>query len=180
MNELVELKEIAIDVRARDGTWCTLPYPRHPHGCPNYPECVEGQPSLTQLEAIHPYAKWYAVIEEFGLKDFSERMKQQHPDWSDRQSRCVLYWQASVRKRLLRKMRYYAGKLVEDNPDLCGKPLDILHIPEASGVNVFATMNRVGIVLMKNPDLVRKIMFIGFRRESVGNAHPNLSSSIGR
>jgi hypothetical protein len=143
---MIELIDIVYDERARNGYWCVLPYPDHPNGCPNFPQCPQKYPDFKNLIGY----KWFAVIEEFDLKKHAERMKQKHPDWSDRQCRCVLYWQGSVRKKLRDKT--YALTTKEDM---------VLESPEASGVNLFATMAKVGIILKKNPDYVYKIMMIG-------------------
>src|SRR5271157_1980509 len=35
-SDLIKLPTIMYDVRAKDGTWCTLPYPNHSQGCPNF------------------------------------------------------------------------------------------------------------------------------------------------
>ena len=35
---MIELKDVVYDMRARDGTWCCLPYPGHGKGCPNFPK----------------------------------------------------------------------------------------------------------------------------------------------
>ena len=149
-DDYIELKEVMWNYRAKEGQWCKLPYPNHPNGCPNFPECIK----KNQLEGYSPVElKWYAVIEIFNLAQHAYNMKLKHPRWSDRQCRCVLYWQNSVRKRLREKM----NKIMESMPNaVCGTLC-----PEALGVNVFGTMAKVGITLYKNPDTVRKIAFIG-------------------
>ena len=101
--------------------------------------------------------KWYAIIEEFDLKVQAEKMKQNHPHWSERQCKNLLYWQNSVRKRLRDKAIKYKTQLSKGYSWIGF----LLEIPEAQGINVFATMEKVGIILCKNPDIVRKIMFVG-------------------
>ena len=175
---VIELDEVVYDSRARDGTWCTLPYPGHKKGCPNFPKCPSGR---MDFGILSPDYKWYAVIEEFDLVTHAMRMynnsvkrreeaiykyladgmtqeeaeKKAPKEWSDRQCRCVLYWQNGVRRRLLTK----AEKLLEE----LGGPEGgvILTIPEANGVNVFATMARHGLFLKANPDYVYKVMLVG-------------------
>jgi len=83
-------------------------------------------------------------------------MKKRHPGWSERQARCVLYWQNSVMKRLREKTKNFASS--SDN-DI------ILDCPEASGINLFVTMSKHGIQLKKNPDYVYKIMLVGKQLE---------------
>lgn len=148
---VIELSEVMYDERARDGTWCTLPYPLHKKGCPNFPKCPNNRVDFKTLSGY----KWWAVIEEFDLVAHAKRMKEKHPHWSERQARCVLYWQRGVKSRLLKK----AEKLMKE----LGGPMGtiILTIPEANGVDVFNTMTHHGLILKPNPDYVYKIMLVG-------------------
>ena len=141
----LEIASILFDERANNGTWCKLPYPNHPDGCPNYPECI----NKTKAIGFGEY-NWYAVVEEFDLEEHAKRMKANHPKWTNRQCRCLLYWQGSLRKRLLAKAKTIGGDI-------------ILPIPEAYGINIFETMMKVGVVIERNPRIVRKVMFIGIR-----------------
>uniref|UniRef100_A0A6M3X5Z6 Uncharacterized protein n=1 Tax=viral metagenome TaxID=1070528 RepID=A0A6M3X5Z6_9ZZZZ len=145
---IVPLHTVIYDERARDGTWCMAPYPNHPKGCPNFPTCCESRSDFKEFQG---YA-WFAVIQEFDLKAHAERMKEKHPGWSERQARCVLYWQNSLRKRLREEAQRFAVPLTGDI---------ILDIPEACGVNLFATMAKHGVFLKANPDQVIKIMLVG-------------------
>jgi hypothetical protein len=43
------------------------------------------------------------------------------------------------------------------------KPDIVLECPEASGINLFVTMAKVGINLRPNPDEVNKIVLVGWR-----------------
>jgi hypothetical protein len=148
VSEIIPLKEIFYDKRARDGYWCCLPYPLHTHGCPKFPECPSKHVDF--LEVKHKY-DWFAVVVNFDLKAHADRMQVTHTNWSRRQAKCVLYWQNKVVKELERK----ANSL---NADI------ILERPEASGVNLFVTMAKVGINLKPNPDFVRKIFFVGWQK----------------
>ena len=75
--------------------------------------------------------------------------------WSDRQCRNPIYWQGGVRSRLMKKAQRLNGDI-------------ILDIPEASGVDVFKTMAEVNIILEKShPNIVRKVMIVGFEITSV-------------
>lgn len=144
---IIPLQDVIFDIRSRNGTWCMLSYPGHPHGCPNFPDCMRERPSFKTYQGY----KWYAVLEEFDLTEHAEKMKEKHPGWSDRQARCVLYWQNGVRKRLRDKAKAFCYS----------KDDIILDIPEANGVNVFATMAKHGVFLKANPDQVIKIMLVG-------------------
>lgn len=148
-----ELEDVVYDIRARDGTWCCLPYPNHPKGCPNFPKCRDKYPDFKTLEGY----KWYAIVEEFDLKAHAERMKKKHPNWTPRQCRNPLYWQNGVRK----KLRERAIKFCEEKKFLGDNFSILLEVPEASGIDVFATMEKVGLKLERYPNIVRKIIFVG-------------------
>ncbi len=141
---MIKLDGIVYDVRARDGTWCTLPYPGHPKGCPQFPKCIANHPNFKDVKDVFG---WWAVIEEFDLQSYALERKIAHPEYSERQCRNLLYWQGGVKKRL-RQRAYTCEGL-------------ILAVPEACGVHVFETMERVGIVLERYPQIVRKIMLVG-------------------
>lgn len=80
----------------------------------------------------------YCVWNRFDLAAHVARMRQRHPHWSDRQLRCVLYWQPRARKQL----RHKVEALLAEEPELVA-----VFCPEACGVNVTATMAKVGIEL---------------------------------
>lgn len=146
MNE-IHLTQIIYDKRARNGEWCTLPYPNHPKGCPNFPWCPT---KFYDFKDIRDKYQWSAVIEVFDLQQYALENKRIHPSWSDRQCRNLLYWQGGVRSRLRTK----AWTIVE-------KDGIVLEIPEACGINVFETMRIVGIIIEKKPQIVHKIMLVG-------------------
>jgi len=150
MNDLIRLEKVFFDSRARDGTWCTLPYPNHPKGCPNFPDCPNDELSFM----AYNYYEWFAVIEDFDLKSHSEKMQEKHPRWTKRQCRNLLYWQGGVRKRLREKAKKYAKEI--------GAHI-LLQIPEACGVDLFKTMKEHGLELQRKPDMVHKIMILGRR-----------------
>jgi hypothetical protein len=147
--DVYALKDIVLDDRARNGTWCAMPYPGHRKGCPNFPYCPVQRVSFRDFGDRYV---WYAVVKLFNLKAHAEMMKTKHPDWSERQCRNPLYWQGSVRAELLRLTKTFAAQFEGSL---------ILDIPEAYGIDMFATMPKVGIILKKNPDMVRKIMMVG-------------------
>lgn len=144
MPKIIRLTDVIYDKRARDGTWCCLPYPNHPRGCPKFPDCPK---QVFDFKDYSDDMVWFAVIEEFDLKEHAIKMKKKHPKWSDRQCRCVLYWQSKVRKKLMDRCKEIGGEIIRD--------------PEAAGVNLFATMSKYGLFLKANPDYVYKIAFVG-------------------
>lgn len=152
---IIPLEIVIVDERARDGTWCTLPYPGHPKGCPNFPKCCESRPPFNEYSGF----KWIAVVEEFDLKTHAEGMKKKHPHWSERQCRNLLYWQNGVRSRLRKRAEAIHYPFMGDV---------ILDIPEANGVNIFDTMAKHDLVLERTkPETIHKIMLVGRRKSTV-------------
>jgi len=144
-----ELKEVIYDERANNGVWCRLPYPDHPRGCPNFPQCPSRYPDFKTLQGY----KWFLIIEEFDLASHAEKMKEKHPEWTDRQCRNLLYWQNGVRSRLEVKAKAFYRPLLGDI---------LLEIPEACGVNMFETMSKAGITLQrKHPNYIVKGILVG-------------------
>lgn len=155
-DHMIPLENIIVDLRAMDGTWCSHPYPGHPHGCPNFLKGCTNRPYFNHpIEGIeNHYQKWFAIVEEFDLDAHAIMMKAKHPNWSERQCRNPLYWQGGVRKRLKEK----AFRL---HPDLKEWGNLYTALPEAWGVDVFETMKLVGVILERKPGIVRKVAFIG-------------------
>lgn len=160
MKEYIKLDKVLWLHKAMDGTFCTLPYPNHPRGCPNFPKCVIDEQYNIIGQCSNDISnimdlEWYVVIEEFNLEEHIKKMKEKHPDWTELQCKCVLYWQNKVQKKLRQKTERVCKEI-----DSCCYTLK----PEALGINVFGTMAKVGIILYKNPKLVRKIAFIGKKK----------------
>lgn len=154
MVEIIDVMgKLVITPKTRE--WCKLPYPRHPNGCPNYgnnPECPPQAPLIQDwMEPTLPH--WF-IVTEFDLDGFAERMKKKHPNWSDKQCRCVLYWQNTVRKDL----RNACKGFIKEHP---GAIYTLL--PEAMGVNVIITAKHVGVPIKNKPNgTVFKIALVGF------------------
>lgn len=119
---------------------CYTPYPNHPKGCPNYGKRESCPPQAPYFKSVFDMSKpIYAIYNVFNLGEHVEKMWAKHPGWTDRQLRCVLYWQGTARKRLREKI----GEFMLAHPEV-----DIVETcPEAMGVNVTATMAAVGIEL---------------------------------
>ena len=83
-------------------------------------------------------------------------MRENHPAWSDRQLRCVLYWQPKVRKELTMMCKHFQE---------CREGTIFTLTPEAMGVNVIATAEHLGIPIERRPKrLVHKIALVGYPR----------------
>ncbi|MEN6440913.1 MAG: hypothetical protein ABFD97_20275 [Syntrophobacter sp.] len=127
------------------GLWCRLPYPGHPKGCPNYNKHDRCPPNARKLEYFFDMdLKLYLVHSEFDLQAHAEAMKIKHPEWTDRQCRCVLYWQSRSRKQLI-------DRILESIPE--GQKVIFSTCPEGMGVNVFATAKLAGLTLDKTRHL---------------------------
>lgn len=152
MNRILEVTNNLVINRKTRG-WCKLPYPGHLHGCPNFNKkstCPPKIPFITNvfnLEKSH----WFSIV-SFDLKSHKEKMKKKHPDWSERQCACCLYWQGTVRKQL----KEVSEAFLKDD-------LIYSDCPEAMGINVFETMEKFSIKLERNPqEIVYKIALIGY------------------
>jgi len=135
--------------------WCKLPYPNHPKGCPNYNNSEQCPPKVKMINEYFDLDRphWF-IINKFDILSFSNRMKEKHPNWSDKKSRCCLYWQNSVRK----KLKGLCEQMKEINPEM-----EYTLIPEAMGVNVIKTAKRIGIPIKVRPkNYIIKIAFIGY------------------
>lgn len=135
---------------------CTRPYPGHPKGCPNFNH-KEGCPPQGKLyDEVYDLAKpIYAIFNWFDLKAHKERMNVIHPDWSERQISCCLYWQPTARKMLQEQIDEVFGV-----NDLTGYRVE--KCPEAMGINVIKTMQQVGISIVFPPkDWVYQVALAG-------------------
>jgi predicted metal-binding protein len=147
-------KNLIIDYRARE--WCKLPYPDHPRGCPNYgikSSCPPKAPLIE--ESFNLDKEIWLIIVEFNLHDHINHMKARHPEWSERQARCVLYWQPKVNKILKEACSKFSNTLSSSIFTTC---------PEALGVNVIQTVKNLGIPIHSRPkDIVFKVGLVGFQ-----------------
>ena len=139
--------------------WCLLPYPNHPKGCPNYGKKKTCPPAVEKLiEVLDLDRPIYAVHSEFNLSAHVARMRLKHPDWTDRQLKCVLYWQGTSRKQLRERI----STAIEATG--CNY---ITTCPEAQGLNVFATCQVNGLKLdrTKTLEVCRHVAIIGYKKE---------------
>jgi hypothetical protein len=78
----------------------------------------------------------YCIVNRFNLRGHAQFMRNRHPDWSEAQLYCCLYWQGRARKQLRRKV----NRFLEDHPDYIA-----LYCPEGSGVDIVATVRQFGL-----------------------------------
>jgi len=118
---------------------CVRPYPLHPKGCPNVGKCDRCPPDAPLFDEVYDISSpIYAVVNEFDLAGHVARMAAKNPAWSDRQLKCVLYWQNTARKQLSEKIEVALAALPGYTATGC---------PEGMGVDVTATLSQVGIIL---------------------------------
>lgn len=122
---------------------CTTPYTQHPKGCPMFGRKDGCPPQQALVPNVFSMRRGlYLVYETFNLDAHARRMKTRHPQWTDRQCRNVLYWQAGARHVLRQRLeRLLACGIDDDYVDrytLC---------PEGMGVNVFQTAHAAGLHL---------------------------------
>lgn len=147
---------------------CVRPYEGHPHGCPNFGKKKGCPPSAPLLPDVFDLAApCFAIFNVFRFGDHIEKMRAAHPAWSLRQLRNCLYWQGTARKALKGEIDKFVREVKA--PDIDRETFEryfaIEHCPEAMGLNVTATMARVGEVL-EWPPVTRaaQIAFAGRKR----------------
>lgn len=132
--------------------WCTLPYPDHRHGCPNFskrPSCPPEAPLIRNW--LQGCTEVSLVVVEFDLAAHMQKMLIKHPQWSERQARCLLYWQPKVDKELRYWTELVAFTRAEPNWTYC---------PEAMGLDVISTLQGY-LPITRNPkDTVFKVSMI--------------------
>lgn len=136
---------------------CVRPYPLHPKGCPNFGKCDRCPPKAPFFEEAFDLAlPVFAVVNQFDLAAHVARMAARNPDWSDRQLRCVLYWQGTARKQLQEKIQTALAGLPGYVATWC---------PEGMGVNVTATMQAIGVPMEWPPvNVAMQVALLGFPR----------------
>lgn len=149
----IKREQLRINMKARE--WCKLPYPDHPKGCPNYGQrdtCPPQAPLVQNFVDLN--RPLYLIVVEFNLMSHITKMLQIHRGWSDRQARCVLYWQNGVNKELENKCNLFRWS----HPSMI-----TTRCPEAMGVNVISTALIVGIPINVKPkNKVYKIALGGY------------------
>ena len=149
--------KLVFEAQAR-GPWCVLPYPDHPKGCPNFNKKDGCPPRVKRVQEVFDLTRshWF-IGEQFDMKAHKERMLATHPGWSDRQATCCLYWQGGVRKRLREACKAFTTTTCP------GDYVGWSSCPEAMGIDVFSTMQKLNIPLERNPqNTVWKIALAGW------------------
>lgn len=124
---------------------CCKPYPGHPKGCPNFNHKPGCPPTVAPWqETFSADRPVYAIINQFDFAGHVEKMHLTHPQWSQRQLECCLYWQQTARKEL--------NKALDEFELFHGHTYFIVTCPEAHGMNVTETVKPLGIELEWPPE----------------------------
>ena len=133
---------------------CQRPYEGHPRGCPNFGKRDTCPPEAGMFAYEFYGDEVYAICVKFQFGYHVKTMRKKHPDWSERQLRCCLYWQGTARKML----REEIARFILDHPDFT-----VTACPEAMGVDVTATMQQAGIHLEWPPEVLTHHVALGAR-----------------
>jgi len=139
---------------------CRNPYPGHPKGCPNWGKKRGCPPSAPLLHEVLDLARpTYLIWNRFDLARHVARMQERHPEWTDRQLYCCLYWQPGARKQLRGVVRRFLRVRAH-------RRLRVLSAPEAHGANVTESMRRIGHILEWPPrEIAYQVAVGGHRRD---------------
>ncbi|MDD3102408.1 MAG: hypothetical protein PHE59_04670 [Patescibacteria group bacterium] len=150
---IIQLGPSAIPYNKRFQFMCCCSYYKHPHGCPNFGKKSDCPPNLPLITKVFDFGqKIYLIYTEFDLAAHAERMLKMHPDWSEHQIYCVLYWQS--------KARVFQRK--EEGMAIKQHGLEyICRSPEAHGVNITELMKTQGIVLEWPPRKITRLVSLG-------------------
>lgn len=150
--------KLVVDYRARE--WCKLPYPGHSRGCPNYQKSTACPPHAPRIDEWLDFSRpQWLIVTRFDLNGFARRMKRIHPKWSDRQCRCLLYWQPRVQAQLV----YACRRLQSVHP---GSVFTL--VPEAMGVHVIRTAQAFHVPIVTRPRrTVFKVGLVGYPKSGV-------------
>ena len=163
MNELaddeckpwVRVDPLVIDKKMR--ALCARPYPNHPKGCPNFgkkAKCPPNAPLITNV--IEMDSAVYAIYNVFDFKAHCDRMREKHPNWTQRQVECCLYWQPKARKQLRARIKQFRQEFPQ---------MRVVATPEAQGVNLTATMKQAGVEMEWPPvNVTYQIVLAGVPR----------------
>ena len=151
---IIKLNRLIISDRA--GDWCQIEYGGK-KGCPNYGDIkhVHCPPHAPNIKDFFDLSRpLYFVHSEFDLEADIERRKKMTPGQTERQYRCVLYWQGSSRKQMKERARIAMWSLGLDAITTC---------PEGMGLNVYATARIHGLKIERIRDLkmCRHVALIG-------------------
>lgn len=137
---------------------CIKPYPGHKKGCPNHGKKEGCPPEAPRYTDVYDLSKTvFAIINKFDIAGHVQHMKEMHPDWTQRQLECCLYWQPKARKHLVEHIKGFWREHNDYSIETC---------PEAMGVNITQTLKNAGLDLEWPPkQWACQVALAGIRRE---------------
>lgn len=138
---------------------CVQEYYNHKKGCPNFGKKKGCPPSMPPFNEVYDLSKSvYAIYTVFDFKGHVDRMREKHPDWSQRQLECCLYWQGTARRGLEVEIERFKTDIFQSYV--------ITQCPEGMGVLVTNTMRKIGVHLEWPPkNFTYQIAFAGILKE---------------
>lgn len=125
---IYNIHTINIDHKFRE--LCKNPYYNHPRGCPNYGKRKTCPPQQKLFFDVFD-SDFYLIFTKFDLKNHIDKMRKKHPNWTEKQLYCCLYWQGTARKNLKEEIKRFKKLSPRHYATTC---------PEAMGVNVTQLM----------------------------------------
>jgi hypothetical protein len=104
---------------------CKRAYDGHPSGCPNFGVSPRCPPKAKHFWECFSDGPFYAIYSQFDLGAHVARMRAAHPGWTEKQLRCVLYWQGTARKKLRAEITRFLEVFpydwrIEETPEAMG------------------------------------------------------------
>ena len=119
--------------------WCTLPYPGHRNGCPNFGKYEDCPPRAPYFLDVYK-SEGFVAFMRFDFGEFLSKKKEIHPDWTERALRNPWHFQGHLDSKL---RNFVISEL--DKPEF--KNFQVVTSPEAMAVNIHLTARRAGIEL---------------------------------
>ena len=148
------------DVVEQSGWLCQKPYGSNRHGCPNYGKRDTCPPRCKPFyDVVNPADPTYVIYTEFNIGMHAYRMSKKHPEWTEKQCYCLLYWQPTARKQLRNEIERFRG---------LHPAYTVFECPEAMGLNVDKLMGWQDIQLEWPPrNLTYRVAVAGVLRDDI-------------
>ena len=126
--------------------WCKLPYNEKVNGCRNFNICKD-------MVTFNKFSKEPYILNamKWNYKKYIRDMKKLHPSWSYRQLGNIWYYQIHCRRLLGEKSNRIKYNLMWSRKWMDGLSLQVMTSPEVNGVNVLATLLRLGYKIERIP-----------------------------
>jgi predicted metal-binding protein len=158
IKDQIFVKEVIPVIDRKVRALCKRPYYNHPEGCPNFGVKDGCPPQVKFYDQEYDMTRpVYVIYNVFDFAVHVAKMRNAHPEWTQRQLECSRYWQGTARKALRQKIAAFLKDHPEYEANAC---------PEAMGVNVTETMKGLGIELEWPPvNKTYQIALAGIRKK---------------